>query len=154
MNTKELKGINRYYVRTQQNEYGNTYYLEPRETCPIDVLNDQERFIVVTFDKDDDYIVVNNKRYYLNRYNSIKATANVDQRLAIVDLNELQKSKSYDFSSKFKRSYTAMFKNFDELRNLAKIQYQSNGCPFFKQVAVYNKDTNKCKYVYEPSFDL
>ena len=150
--TNKLQGIQRYYQRTKQSEYGNTYYLEPRETCPMYILNSDDRFVIVTFDRDDNYIVVNNKRYYLNKYNSIKATDKISQRVAVVDLDELQKSKSYPYSSKFSHRYTSSFKSFDELRHLAMKQYESNGVPFVKQVAVYNEETATCSYIYEPSF--
>lgn len=36
---KELKGIQRYYHRLYQTK--GSYYIEPRETCPLDVLNDR-----------------------------------------------------------------------------------------------------------------
>lgn len=150
--TEKLQGIQRYYQRTKQSEYGNTYYLEPRETCPLYVLNSDDRFVVIIFDKDDNYIVVDNKRYYLNKYNSIKATDKIQQRVAIVDLDELQKGKPYDFNPNFSHRYTSSFKSFDELKRLAMKQYERNGVPFVKQVAVYNEETATCSYIYEPSF--
>lgn len=150
--TKTLQGIQRYYQRTKQGEFGNTYYIEPRETCPLYVLNSDDRFVIVTFDRDDNYIVVNNKRYYLNKYNSVKCTDKIQQRVAIVDLDELQKSKTYPFSSKFSHRFTSSFESFDELKRLAMQQYERNGIPFIKQIAVYNEETATCSYVYEPSF--
>lgn len=150
--TEKLQGIQRYYTRTVQGEYANNYYIEPKETCPLYILNSDDRFVVVTFDKDDNYIVVNNKRYYLNKYNSIKATDKISQRVAIVDLDELQKGKPYDFNPNFSHRYTSSFESFDELRHLAMKQYESNGVPYVKQVAVYNEKTATCSYVYEPSF--
>lgn len=150
--TNKLQGIQRYYQRTKQSEYGNTYYIEPRETCPLYILNSDDRFVVVTFDKDDNYIVVDNKRYYLNKYNSIKCTDKISQRVAIVDLDELQKGKPYDFNPNFSHRFTSKFESFDELKKLAMVQYERNGVPFVKQVAVYDEKTAKCSYVYEPSF--
>ena len=150
--TEKLQGIQRYYTRTVQGEYANNYYIEPKETCPLYILNSDDRFVVVTFDKDDNYIVVNNKRYYLNKYNSIKATDKISQRVAIVDLDELQKGKPYDFNPNFSHRYTSSFESFDELRHLAMKQYESNGIPYVKQVAVYNEKTASCSYIYEPSF--
>lgn len=150
--TNKLQGIQRYYQRTKQGEYSNNYYIEPRETCPLYVLNSDDRFVVVPFDRDDNYIVVDDKRYYLNKYNSVKATDKIQQRVAVVDLDELQKSKAYPYSSKFSHRYTSSFKSFDELRHLAMKQYESNGVPFVKQVAVYNEETATCSYIYEPSF--
>ena len=150
--TEKLQGIQRYYTRTVQGEYANNYYIEPKETCPLYILNSDDRFVVVTFDKDDNYIVVNNKRYYLNKYNSIKATDKISQRVAIVDLDELQKGKPYDFNLNFSHRYTSSFESFDELRHLAMKQYESNGIPYVKQVAVYNEKTATCSYIYEPSF--
>ena len=150
--TNKLQGIQRYYQRTIQGEHGNTYYIEPRESCPLYVLNSDDRFVIVTFDKDDNYIVIDNKRYYLNKYNSIKATDKIQQRVAIVDLDELQKSKAYPFSSNFSHRFTSTFESFDELKKLAMKQYESNGVPFVKQVAVYDEKTAQCSYVYEPSF--
>ena len=100
---EEAQGIQRYYQRTRQGQYGNTYYIEPREDCPLDVLNDCERFVIVNFDKLDNYLVINSKRYYLNRFNSVKGTDKVASRVAVVDLKELKKSKAYDFDSKYAR---------------------------------------------------
>lgn len=150
--TEKLQGIQRYYQRTKQSEYGNTYYLEPRESCPLYVLNSDDRFVIVTFDRDDNYIVVNNKRYYLNKYNSIKATDKIQQRVAVIDLDELQKSKGYPYSDRFSHRYTSSFKSFDELKKLAMSQYERNGIPYIKQIAQYNEKTATCSYVYEPSF--
>ena len=150
--TNKLQGIQRYYQRTKQGEFGNTYYIEPRETCPLYVLNSDDRFVILAFDRDDNYIVVNNKRYYLNKYNSVKATDKIQQRVAIVDLDELQKSKAYPYSSKFSHRFTSSFESFDELKKLAMKQYERNGVPFVKQVAIYDEKTATCSYVYEPSF--
>lgn len=150
--TNKLQGIQRYYQRTKQGEFGNTYYIEPRETCPLYVLNSDDRFVVVSFDRDDNYIVVNNERYYLNKYNSIKATDKIRQRVAVVDLDELQKSKAYPYSSKFSHRFTSKFESFDELKKLAMKQYERNGIPYIKQLAQYDEKTATCSYVYEPSF--
>lgn len=150
--TNKLQGIQRYYTRTVQGEFGNTYYIEPRETCPLHVLNSDDRFVIVTFDRDDNYIVVNNKRYYLNKYNSIKVTDKIQQRVAIVDLDELQKSKGYPFSDRFSHRFTSKFESFGELKRLAMKQYETNGIPFVKQIAQYDDNTAKCSYIYEPSF--
>lgn len=149
-----LHGIQRYYTRTQQGEYANNYFVEPRETCPLDVLNDSSRFVIVTFDKMDNYLVIGGKRYYLNRFNSIKCTDHVRSRLAVIDLHELKAGKAYDFDEKFAHRYTARFKDFDELETLARQQYAENGCPYFKQIAQYIPTTKRCNYFYEPSFDL
>ena len=150
--TNKLQGIQRYYQRTKQGEFGNTYYIEPRETCPLYILNSDDRFVVISFDKDDNYIVVDDKRYYLNKYNSIKATDKIQQRVAVVDLDELQKSKGYPYSSNFKHKYTSEFRSFDELKHLALVQYERNGVPFVKQITQYDKNTGKISYIYEPSF--
>lgn len=148
---KELKGIQRYYHRLYQTK--GSYYIEPRETCPLDVLNDRQRFVILTFDKEDDYIVVNNRRYYLNKTTAIKATADIKSRVAIVDLSELAHAKSYPFEAKYKRQYTTQFESFDELKQLAQQQWLVNGAPYIKQVAQYNSTTKKTKYYYEPSCD-
>ena len=150
--TEKLQGIQRYYTRTIQSEYANNYYIEPRETCPLYILNSDDRFVVLTFDKDDNYIVVDDKRYYLNKYNSIKATDKISQRVAVVDLDELEKSKAYPYSSKFSHRYTSTFESFDELRHLAMKQYERNGIPYVKQLAQYDEKTATCSYIYEPSF--
>lgn len=150
--TEKLQGIQRYYTRTVQGEHSNNYYIEPRETCPIYILNSDDRFVIVTFDKADNYIVVNNKRYYLNKYNSIKATDKISQRVAVVDLDELQKSKAYPFSDRFSHRYTSTFESFDELKKLAMFQYERNGIPYVKQLAQYDEKTATCSYIYEPSF--
>lgn len=150
---KSLKGIQRYYTRTYQGAQGNNYYIEPKDTCPIDVLNDKERFVILTFDKNDDYIVIDNQRYYLNKYNAIKATDKIQQRVAVVDLKELKKSKPYKYDKKFDHEHTAKFASFDELEKLAKQQWLTNGSPYVKQVAMYNQKEQRCRYYYEPSCD-
>lgn len=150
--TNKLQGIQRYYQRTKQGEFGNTYYIEPRETYPLYVLNSDDRFAVITFDKDDNYVVVDNTRYYLNKYNSIKCTDKIKQRVAVIDLDELQKSKGYPYSSNFKHKYTSEFRSFDELKHLAMVQYERNGVPFVKQITQYDKNIGKISYIYEPSF--
>ncbi|MBC8744743.1 hypothetical protein H5W18_09205 [Lactobacillus sp. Marseille-P7033] len=150
---KELKGIQRYYHRLMQNEYGNTYYIEPRETCPLDVLNDRQRFVILTFDKEDDYIVVDNRRYYLNKTTAIKATDNIKSRVAVVDLTELANAKSYPFEDRYRHQYTAQFDSFEELKRLANQQWLVNGSPYLKQVAQYDSTTKQTKYYYEPSCD-
>lgn len=153
-NTKEeLKGIQRYYTRTKQGQHGNNYYIEPSDSCPLDVLNQNNKFIILTFDKRDKYIVVDGKRYYLNKYNSLKCTDKRDCRVAIVDLDELEKGKGYEYKDDFKHQYTSIFASFDELRSLAKEQYAVNGSPYVRQIAVYDKDSNTCTYYYEPSCD-
>ena len=124
--SKKLVGIQRYCQRTQQSQYGNTYYIELRETCPLDILNRNDRFVILSFDNRDDYIVINSKRYYLSKYNAIRCTDKTENRVAIVDLDELKSCKSYDYDNKFKHQYTTEFANFDELRSLAKMQYEVN----------------------------
>lgn len=153
LENKKLVGIQRYYQRTRQNQYGNCYYVEPREDCPLDILNRDDRFVILSFDKRDGYIVINNKRYYLSKYNAIRCTDKTENRVAIIDLDELESDKSYDYDNKFKHQYTTEFANFDELRSLAKMQYEVNGSPYIKQRAIYNRKTGKCKYLYEPSCD-
>lgn len=145
------KGINQYYQRNRQNKYGNSYYLTVKDKAPLDVLNDHSRFLITTFDGKDNYIVVGDCRYYLNQINSIKCTQNERIRIAIVDLNELTKTKSYPFKSQYRNKFTVEFRTFDELRSLAKGQWEAGGTPWIHQQAVYNKDTGKCRYLYELS---
>ena len=92
--SKPLTGISRYYHRRRLDQHGASYYVEPRELCPLSVLNDEDRFLVVTFDHDDDYLVIANHRVYLTPTNSIKCTSNVECRLAVIDLDELEHAKS------------------------------------------------------------
>ena len=104
--TKPLTGIQRFYHRRRLDAHGANYYVEARELCPLSVLNTPDRFCVVTFDHDDDYLVVAGKRVYLTPANSIKCTSNVECRLAVVDLDELEHSKQYDYDDKFAHTYT------------------------------------------------
>lgn len=147
-----LVGIQRYYHRLVQNQHGNSYYVTPRDDCPLEVLNDSERFVVITFDADDNYIVVNNMRHYLTKNVAMKGTNKIRQRVAVVDIKELAKTKGYVYKEKFARKYTFRVDSFEQLKSVARQQYQSNGSPFFKQVALYDKETNTCRYKYEPSF--
>lgn len=145
------KGIERYYQRNRQNKYGNSYYLMAKDDVPAEVLNDHSRFIIVAFDQADKYVVINNRRYYLTKSNSIKCTQHQKIRVAIVDLIALAKAKSYPFDNKFRHKHTAIFKDFVELKSLANEQWEAGGTPWVHQQAVYNKETGKCKYLYELS---
>lgn len=151
MQTK-LQQITQFYERKTLNKYGNTYVIQPRTDCSLDVLNDSDRFVVVCFDRDDNYIVVNDKRYYLDRSNAIKCTDKVRQRVALVDVDSLEHSHAYDFDNKFTRDFTAQFSDFDELRKLAKQQYSANGTVSIKQIATYDTVSKSCTYSYEPSY--
>lgn len=143
---QKLQGIQRYYHRLRQAGSGSDYYIEPRTSCPIDVLNKSDKFVILTFDKDDDYVVVNDHRYYLTKRVSVKATDKLQRRIAVVDLDELEQSKAYPFKEKFTRQNTLKVNSFDDLRALARDQYAVNGSPFIKQILRQNR------YYYEPSF--
>ena len=143
---QKLQGIQRYYHRLRQSENGSDYYIEPRTSCPIDVLNKSDKFVILTFDKDDDYIVVDDKRYYLTKRVAIKATDKLQRRIAVADIDELEQSKPYKFDEKFTRQNTLKVESFDDLRKLARDQYAINGSPFIKQLLRNNH------YFYEPSF--
>lgn len=141
---KKLQGIQRYYYRLRQS--GSDYYIEPRQNCPTSVLNRSDKFVILTFDKDDDYVVVNNKRYYLTKRVAIKATNKLQRRIAVVDIDELEQSKSYKFDEKFTRGNTFKVDSFDDLRALARDQFKTNGAPYVKQLLRNNR------YYYEASF--
>lgn len=151
MQTKQPT-ISQFYERKTLNKYGNTYVIQPRTDCSLDVLNDSDRFVVVCFDRDDNYIVVNDKRYYLDRNNAIKCTDKIRQRVALIDVDSLEHSHAYDFDNKFTRNFTAQFANFDELRKLAKQQYSASGTVSIKQIAQYDTVSKKCTYSYQPSY--
>lgn len=152
--SRKPEGIKRYYTRTRQGSHGNSYYVEPSETCPIDILQDKRRFVVLTFDKADDYIVVNSKRYYLNSRVAIKCTDKVDCRVAVVDLAELKKQKSYDWDSSYKHKHTLIVGSFAQLEAEAERQYSFNGCPYVEQRATYIPDKNARSYTFIPSFQV
>lgn len=151
MQTKQAN-ITQFYERKTLNKFGNTYVIQPRADVPLDVLNDTDRFVVLCFDRDDNYVVVANKRYYLDRSNSIKCTDKIRQRVALVDIDSLEHSHTYDFDNKFTRDFTAQFANFDELRKLAKQQYDASGTVSIKQIATYDAVSKSCTYAYEPSY--
>lgn len=121
---KNLQGIQRYYHRLRQSENGSDYYIEPRENCPISILNKSDKFVILTFDKDDDYIVVNDKRYYLTKRVAVKATDQLQRRIAVVDIDELEQTKSYKFDEKFTRDNTFKVDSFNDLRALARDQFK------------------------------
>lgn len=144
--------IEQYYTRTRQGKYGNCYYLEPSDMCPISVLQEKRRFVILTFDKQDDYIVVSGKRYYLNRHNSIKCTDKIQRRVAVVDLEALKESKGYPYDKKYKHEHTLEVQDFSTLEAEAERQYSYNGLPYIRQIAKYDNKSNVCSYYYEPSF--
>lgn len=150
--SKPLTGISRYYHRRRLDDHGASYYVEPRELCPLSVLNDEDRFVVVSFDHDDDYIVVANKRVYLTPNNSIKCTSNVECRLAVIDLDELEHSKQYDYDEKFAHAYTNYYDSMDELRQIARDQYSKGGAVWIKQSALYDAKADRCSYYYSTSY--
>lgn len=150
--TKPLTGIARFYHRRRIDEHGASYYVEARELCPLSVLNDEDRFLVVTFDHDDDYLVIAGKRVYLTPANSIKCTSNLACRLAVVDLDELEHAKRYDFDEKFAHAYTNYYDSFDELRQIARSQYAEGGAVWIKQSALYDAKTDRCSYYYSTSY--
>ena len=152
--TKSLIGIQRFYHRRRLDAHGASYYVEPRELCPLSVLNDEDRFCVVTFDHDDDYLVVANHRVYLTPKNSIKCTSNVECRLAVVDLDELEHAKRYDYDEKFAHTYTNIFDSMDELRQIARDQYSRGGAVWIKQSAIYDAKSDCCDYYYSTSYKV
>ena len=149
--SKPLTGIARYYHRRRLDDHGASYYVEARELC---LLNTHDRFIVVTFDHDDDYIVVAGKRVYLTPANSIKCTSNIACRLAVVDLDELEHSKRYDFDDKFAHAYTNYYDSMDELRQIARSQYDKGGAVWIKQSAIYDAKADRCDYYYSTSYKV
>ena len=152
MEKSQKSEIQRYYTRTRQGSHGNDYYVEPSQACPLDVLNTRNRFVLVTFDKADDYIVVNHQRYYLNKHTAIKCTDKRDCRVAIVDLVALKQSKAYPYNPKYRHQHTLEVDNFDNLEAEARRQYSFNGLPYVRQKALYDPTSNSCSYAYEPSF--
>lgn len=150
--SKPLTGISRYYHRRRLDQHGASYYVEARELCPLSVLNDEDRFLVVTFDHDDDYIVVAGKRVYLTPENSIKCTSNIECRLAVIDLDELDHTKRYDYDDKFAHAYTNYYDSMDELRQIARSQYNEGGAVWIKQSAIYNAKADRCSYHYSTSY--
>lgn len=150
--SKPLTGIARFYHRRRLDSHCASYYVEARELCPLSVLNDEDRFCVVTFDHDDDYIVVGNQRVYLTPNNSIKCTSNVECRLAVIDLYELEHTKRYEFDDKFAHTYTNYFDSMDELRRIARDQYSEGGAVWIKQSAIYDAKADRCSYYYSTSY--
>lgn len=150
--TKPLSGISRYYHRSRIDAHGASYYVEARELCPLDVINQPNRFVVVSFDHDDDYLVIANHRVYLTPENSIKCTSNIACRLGVVDLDELEHAKQYDFDDKFAHTYTNYFDSMDELRQIARSQYNEGGSVWIKQSAIYDAKTDRCNYYYSTSY--
>lgn len=147
------QGITRYYERRRADDTnGATYYITPKDTCPLDVLNQRGRFVVVCFDPVDDYLVVDGRRYYLTPQTAIKATPNHEPRIAVVDIDELEHTKSYNFDPAYTRHYTATFKAFAELRALARYQWNQGGSPWIRQTALYDEAGQLYKYYYETSF--
>lgn len=150
--SKPLTGISRFYHRRRLDPHGASYYVEARDLCPLSVLNTPDRFLVVTFDHNDDYIVVANHRVYLTPENSIKCTSNIACRLAVVDLDELEHAKRYDYDDKFAHTYTNYFDSFDELRKIARDQYAKGGAVWIKQSALYDAKADRCSYYYSTSY--
>ena len=152
--SKPLTGIARFYHRRRIDSHDASYYVEPRELCPLSVLNQSDRFLVVTFDHDDDYLVIAGKRVYLTPANAIKCTSNLACRLAVIDLDELEHAKQYDYDEKFAHTYTNVFDSMDELRKIARDQYAKGGAVWIKQSALYDAKADRCDYYYSMSYKV
>lgn len=144
--------ISTYYNRQVLNEHGNTYVIAPRDTTPMDVLNDKRRFAILAIDPADDYVVVAGKRYYLNKYNSMKCAKNVTPRVVLVDIEQLKQTKAYDFDEKYARKFTLKFDKWEQLEQTAEQQWQVGGTPWVKQTAIWSEQTKSCTYTYQLSF--
>lgn len=150
--TRSTNSISAYYQRQVLNKHGNTYLITPRATVPMDVINNKKRFVILAIDPNDDYVVVAGKRYYLNKYNSMKCTKAVTPRIVLVDINQLKQTKAYAFDSKYARKYTLKFDSWQQLEQTAEEQWNAGGTPWVKQVAIWNKETQSCTYTYRLSF--
>lgn len=71
----------------------------------------------------------------------------------MIDIDALQHKAAYSFEHKFARKFTTIFDNFDNLRKLARAQYEQQGAQFIQQVAEYDGVTNTLRYTYKPSFN-
>ena len=117
-----LKGIKEVYVIKDDNSKGTSYHTQLRQrNLNKEKAERKDNFVIVEMGNND-YIVVNNKRYYPNFMNCIRC-----QNAAIFDIDELEKTKSYAFDQKYLTDDLNVISDFNELRISAKEQYALRG---------------------------
>ena len=117
-----LKGIKEVYVIKDDNSKGTSYHTQLRQrNLNKEKAERKDNFVILEIGNND-YIVVNNKRYYLNFMNCIRC-----QNIAIFDIDELEKTKSYAFDQKYLTDDLNVISDFNELRISAKEQYALRG---------------------------
>lgn len=117
-----LKGIKEVYVIKDDNAKGTSYHTQLRQrNLNKEKAERKDNFVIVEMGNND-YIVVNNKRYYPNFMNCIRC-----QNAAIFDIDELEKTKSYAFDQNYLTDDLNVISDFNELRISAKEQYALRG---------------------------
>lgn len=117
-----LKGIKEVYVIKDDNAKGTSYHTQLRQrNLNKEKAERKDNFVIVEMGNND-YIVVNNKRYYPNFMNCIRC-----QNAAIFDIDELEKTKSYAFDQNYLTDDLNVISDFNELRISAKEQYSLRG---------------------------
>ena len=117
-----LKGIKEVYVIKDDNSKGTSYHTQLRQrNLNKEKAERKDNFVIVEMGNND-YIVVNNKRYYPNFMNCIRC-----QNAAIFDIDELEKTKSYAFDQNYLTDDLNVISDFNELRISAKEQYALRG---------------------------
>lgn len=95
------------------------------------------------------YVVVAGQRYYFNYKNSLEAGT-----MTLVDVNELELSKSYAFDEKFMTADLVVVDSFDALRDLAQAQFDFNGeLPTIEQTHSWDADTQTATDLTTSSVD-
>lgn len=116
------KGIKEVYVIKDDNAKGTSYHTQLRQrNLNKEKAERKDNFVIVEMGNND-YIVVNNKRYYPNFMNCIRC-----QNAAIFDIDELEKTKSYAFDQNYLTDDLNVISDFNELRISAKEQYALRG---------------------------
>lgn len=150
---------NNYQVK-KQNAKGTEYDVIPRQKNTYLYKPDkatQERndnFVVIEQQNQgkQDYIVVDNKRYYLSKFNSIET----ETTLALISVDAFEfATQTYNFDPKFANEDTLVVKDFKELREVAKIQFKEAGgkLPTITQTHEWDKDLEVHHYYSETNVE-
>lgn len=117
-----VEGIKEVYVIKDDNAKGTSCHTQLRQRNLNKEKAARKDNFVITSIGNNDYIVIDGKRYYPNYKNSIRCL-----NWLILDIDELEKTKSYNFDQKYQTDDMNIISSFDELRSAAKEQYEKNG---------------------------
>lgn len=113
--------IKEVYVLKKDNAKGTSWHTQLRQRKLNKAFAARQNNFVVIALSQAGYIVVDGRRYYPNYKNAVDAGV-----YAIVNIDELERTKSYNFDPKYKTADLPVFADFADLRVQATKQYSVN----------------------------